>query len=166
MGEDSARGSQMPPDVLADFLETERTLVLATLRGDGAPVATAMWFCRVGETLYCNTAVESAKFRQVRADDRVCAVVESGEDYFALRGVRVEGRCRIVDDPEEIARVEAAREAKARRIGSGLEELPDWFVENRDRRRAEGRRVWLRIDPERTRSWDFGSLREHYEETR
>ena len=121
-----------------------------------------MWFCRVGEFIYCNTAAESAKVRQVRADDRVCAVIEAGEDYFSLRGVRVEGRCRIVVYPDEITRAEEGRDAKARRIGSGLEDLPAWFVESRDRRRADGRRVWLRIDPDRIHSWDFGTLRDHY----
>jgi len=162
MERDLARDRQMTPSALSDFMESQRTLILASVRGDGAPVATAMWFCRVGEVLYCNTAAESAKVRQIRADDRICAVVESGDDYFSLRGVRVEGRCRVVVDPDEIARAEDARQAKARRIGSGLEDLPAWFSENRDRRRVEGRRVWLRIEPERVHSWDFSQLRDHY----
>lgn len=156
------RELQMESDALFEFLDNQRTLILATLRGDGAPVAVPMWFCRVGEVLYCNTAVESAKVRHLSEDDRVAVVVESGEDYFSLRGVRMEGHCRVVVDPSEIARVEAARSAKARRIGSGLQGLPDSFLKSRDRLRAEGRRVWLRIDTDRTRTWDFGSLREHY----
>lgn len=144
-------------------MEGQRTLILTSLRADGAPVATPMWFCRVGEVIYCNTAAGSAKVRHVRLEDRVCAVVEAGEDYFSLRGVRVEGRCRVVVDPDEVAQAEEARRAKARRIGSGLEELPAWFLDSRDRQRAEGRRVWLRIDAERVHSWDFAHLREHYQ---
>ena len=162
MERDLARDRQMTPSVLSDFLESQRTLILASLRADGAPVATPMWFCRVGEMIYCNTAAGTAKFRQVSTDDRVCAVVESGGDYFSLRGVRVEGRCRVVSDLEEIARAEEARQAKARRIGSGLDELPAWFAASRDRRREDGRRVWLRIEPERVHSWDFGALRDFY----
>ena len=136
-GESELRNGQMTPGVLSHFLESQRTLILARVRRDGSPVATPMWFCRVGEFIYCNTAAESAKVGQVRADDRVCAVIEAGEDYFSLRGVRVEGRCRIVVDPDEITRAEEARDAKARRIGSGLEDLPAWFGESRDRRRAD-----------------------------
>ncbi len=162
MESDLARDRQMTESAVSDYLEGQRTLILASLRADGAPVATPMWFCRVGEVIYCNTAARSAKVRQIRADDRICAVVESGDDYFSLRGVRVEGRCRVVVDPEEVARAEEARRAKARRMGSGLEDLPAWFSESRDRRRVEGRRLWLRIEPERVHSWDFGSLREHY----
>jgi hypothetical protein len=92
----------------------------------------------------------------------VCAVVEAGQAYFELRGVRVEGRCERVDDPDEIARVEAAQAEKERRIGSGMGELPGWFAESRGRRLARGERVLLRIPIERVYSWDFSKARKHY----
>jgi hypothetical protein len=109
-----------------------------------------------------NTREDSLKRRNLARDARVCAVVETGESYFELRGVRIEGRCTPVEDPEEIARVENAEAEKSARIGSGLGELPEWFSQSRARRRDRGDRVLLRIAMERIFSWDFAKARRHY----
>lgn len=153
----------MTPEEIDAFLESERTLILVTLRGDGSPVAHPMWFAKLGNALYLNTRRQSLKNRNVSGDARVCAVVEAGETYFELRGVRVEGRCEEVTDAREIARAQAAQAAKDARIGSGMRETPEWFSGSRERRLARGSRVILRIPIERVHSWDFSKLRSHYE---
>jgi PPOX class probable F420-dependent enzyme len=152
----------MSPAEIASFLETQRTLVLVTLRPDGSPVAHPLWFTKLGDAVYVNTRRDSLKLRNLRRDARVCAVVEAGESYFALRGVRIEGRATQVEDPEEIARVQAAQIEKEERIGSGLEEMPGWFSENRARRLDRGDRVLVRIPMQRVFSWDFSRLRGRY----
>jgi len=152
----------MTPAEIDAFLDTQRTLVLVTLRPDGSPVAHPLWFAKLGDALYVNTRRESLKNRNVSGDARVCAVVEAGDSYFELRGVRVEGRCEPVEDPEEIARVQAAQAEKDRRIGSGMGEMPEWFSESRERRLDRGDRVLLRIPMERVYSWDFSKVRRHY----
>jgi PPOX class probable F420-dependent enzyme len=160
-----ARGASltaMEPDEIEAFLQSQRTLVLVTLRADGSPVAHPLWFTKLGDALYVNTREDSLKRRNVARDARVCAVVEAGESYFELRGVRIEGRCTPVVDPEEIARVEQAEAEKSARIGSGLGELPEWFAPSRARRRERGDRVLLRIAMERVFSWDFAKARRHY----
>jgi PPOX class probable F420-dependent enzyme len=145
-----------------EFLASQRTLVLVTLRPDGSPVAHALWFTRLGRSLYVNTRRDSLKHRNIVRDPRVCALVEAGEAYFELRGVRVEGRCERVEDSAEIGRVEAAQAEKQARIGSGLGELPAWFSQSRERRLERGERVLLRIPMERVFSWDFSRARRHY----
>ena len=152
----------MTPAEIDAFLDTQRTLVLVTLRPDGSPVAHPMWFAKLADALYVNTRRLSLKNRNVSGDARVCAVVEAGDSYFELRGVRVEGRCEPVEDPEEIARVQAAQAEKDRRIGSGMGEMPEWFSESRERRLDRGNRVLLRIPMERVYSWDFSKVRRHY----
>jgi len=152
----------MTPAEIDAFLDTQRTLVLVTLRPDGSPVAHPLWFAKLADALYVNTRRESLKNRNVSGDARVCAVVEAGDSYFELRGVRVEGRCEPVEDPEEIARVQAAQAEKDRRIGSGMGEMPEWFSESRERRLDRGNRVLLRIPMERVYSWDFSKVRRHY----
>lgn len=154
--------TQMTREEIDAFLDTQRTLVLVTLRRDGAPVAHAMWFTRVGSNLYVDTQRESFKARNCARDNRVCAVVESGERYFDLRGVRIEGRCRRVEDPEELDRVRRAQGEKTARIGSGMEDLPDWFAKSRRRRLDGGSRVVLCIPMDRIVSWDFSKVRDHY----
>lgn len=147
---------------VAAFLDSQRTLVLVTLRRDGSPVAHPLWFTRVGDALYVDTRRSSLKLRNLARDARVCALAEAGESYFELRGVRIEGRCEEVTDPEEIARVRAAQAEKSARIGSGVAELPGWFPGNRQERLVRGERVLLRIPFQRVYSWDFSKARGHY----
>ncbi|MFQ5515147.1 MAG: pyridoxamine 5'-phosphate oxidase family protein [Myxococcota bacterium] len=156
-------GTQMSREEIDEFLDEQRTLILVTLRPDGSPVAHALWFTRLGESLYINTRIDSLKYRHIEKDPRVCALVEDGESYFELRGVRVEGRCVHVEDRTEIARVEEVQRIKDERIGSGMGELPAWFSDSRSRRLAQGSRVVLRIPMERVYSWDFSKARAHYE---
>jgi PPOX class probable F420-dependent enzyme len=152
----------MTPAEIDAFLASQRTLVLVTLRPDGSPVAHPMWFAKLGDALYVNTRRDSLKARNLARDSRVCGVVEAGESYFELRGVRVEGWAEEVKDPGEIARVQAAFAGKEAHIGSGLAELPDGFSESRSRHLDRGERVLLRIRTERVFSWDFSKVRRHY----
>ena len=161
-----AAATEMTADEIDAFLESERTLVVVTLRKDGSPVAHPMWFAKLGPALYINTRRESLKTRNVSRDSRVCAVIESGETYFELRGVRVEGHCEEVTDDEEIARVQAAQAAKDERIGSGMSDMPKWFSGSRGRRLDQGARVVFRIPMERVYSWDFSKVRSHYSKER
>ena len=144
------------------FLDSQRTLLLVTLRPDGSPVAHPMWFARVGDAVYVNTRRDSLKWKNASRDPRVCAVVEAGESYFELRGVRIEGHAESVSDPAEIARVEEAQAEKEGRVGSGMGEMPEWFSASRSRRLGRGDRVIVRIPMERIHSWDFSKVREHY----
>jgi hypothetical protein len=154
--------TQMTPAEIEAFLDAQRTLLFVTIRRDGSPVAHPLWFTKLGENVYVNTRRDSLKFRNVSRDPRVCAVVEAGETYFELRGVRIEARCQRVEDPDEISRVEAAQAEKDRRIESGMGEAPEWLSESRSRRLDRGERVLLRIPIERIYTWDFSKLRAHY----
>jgi PPOX class probable F420-dependent enzyme len=157
--------TRMSPAEISSFLESQRTLVLVTLRPDGSPVAHPLWFTKLGDAVYVNTRRDSLKLHNLLRDPRVCAVVEAGESYFSLRGVRIEGRCTPVEDPAEIARVQAAQTEKEARIGSGLEAMPEWFAKSRARRLDRGDRLLLRISMDRVFSWDFSKLRSHYTST-
>jgi PPOX class probable F420-dependent enzyme len=154
--------TSMTPKEVREFLRAQRTLILSTLKRDGAPVAHALWFTYLDDAVYFDTQSESFKARNIRRDPRVCCLVEAGETYFALRGVMIQGRCAPVEDPAEIARVEAAAAEKSARIGSGLEDLPGWFGENRKGRRARGGRVMLKVPLEKVTTWNFGQARDHY----
>ncbi len=154
--------TRMTPDEIDAFLDSQRTLIFVTLRKDGSPVAHPLWFAKLGDALYLNTQRKSLKNRNVSHDSRVCAVVEDGESYFELRGVRVEGPCEEVTDADEIARAQAAQSAKDERIGSGMREMPEWFSDSRQQRLGKGDRVVLRIPMERVHSWDFSKVRDHY----
>ncbi len=166
MGPAAVRRSPMEtsltPEEMRELLETERTVILATTRKSGSPVMHALWFTYLDDAIYINIQSSSFKYRNIQRDNRVCCLVETGESYFELRGVMVEGRAVPVTDPEERARVQAAADRKAERIGSGLEEMPSYFRDSRHRRLERGDRVMLKIPFERVRTWDFGKVRDHY----
>ncbi|HIF97482.1 MAG TPA: hypothetical protein EYQ54_10740 [Myxococcales bacterium] len=155
--------TSMSPAEVDKYLASQRTITLTSLRPDGSPVAHPLWFVKLGENVYVDTRANSLKHRNIVNDPRVCAVVESGESYFELRGVRIESACQPVSDPEEIHRALAALGEKDRALGSGMTETPDWFSKSRDQRRNRGDRVMLRIPMGRVYSWDFSKTRRHYE---
>lgn len=155
--------TSMSPAEVNEYLASQRTITVTTLRPDGSPVAHPLWFVMLGESVYVDTRANSLKHKNILNDPRVCAVVESGESYFELRGVRVEGACQPVSDSEEILRVQTALGEKDLALGSGMAEMPDWFSKSRRQRRSRGDRVLLRITMERVYSWDFSKAREHYE---
>lgn len=146
-----------------NFLNNQRTVIVATTRSSGSPVMHAVWFVYLDQALYINIQRSSFKFKNILRDNRVCALVEDGETYFDLRGVSVEGRASEVTDDAEIARVEQAMADKDQRIGSGMEEMPAHFRDSRKQRLGRGDRVLVKIPLERVRSWDFGKSRSHYQ---
>jgi nitroimidazol reductase NimA-like FMN-containing flavoprotein (pyridoxamine 5'-phosphate oxidase superfamily) len=156
--------TSLNPDEVREFLETQRTLIVSTIKKDGAPISHAMWFVYVHEdnAVYFDTQSASLKARNIARDSRVCCLVEAGESYFDLRGVVIQGRCVPVEDPGEIERFHTAREVKSQRIGSGMEEMPEWFAGSREKRRGRGQRVLLKVPLEKVGSWNFGQTREHY----
>jgi hypothetical protein len=157
--------TSMTPEEVREFLKTQRTLILSTLKRDGAPVSHALWFTYLDDAVYFDTQRESFKARNICRDSRVCCLVEAGESYFDLRGVMIQGCCAPVEDPEEVQRVEVAAAEKNARIGSGIEELPGWFGENRRGRRSRGARVLLKVPMQKVTTWNFGRARDHYART-
>ena len=155
----------MTPAEVREFLETQRTLILSTLKRDGAPVSHALWFTYLDGAIYFDTQSASFKARNIRRDPRVSCLVEAGETYFDLRGVMVQGRCVPVEDAEEIRRVETAAAEKDARIGSGIAALPSWFADNRQRRRTAGSRMLFKVPLDKVTTWNFGRARDHYART-
>ncbi len=154
--------TSMSPAEVEEFLAGQRTVIVTTLPPDGSPVAHPLWFVALDGSVYIDTRANSLKHRNILNDPRVCAVVEAGESYLELRGVRIEGACQPMLDAGEIDRVQAALEEKDRALGSGMTEMPDWFSKNRQKRRSRGDRGMLRIPMGRGYCWDFLEVREHY----
>ena len=155
--------TSMTLDEVKELLENERTLILATTRPEGTPVMHALWFTYLDDAVYFNIQATSFKNKNIGRDNRVCCLVEAGEKYFDLRGAMIEGRASLVEDPDERARVQTAADAKNDRIGSGLDEMPEYFSKSRQQRLGRGDRVMIKVPLDRIRTWHFGKVRDHYE---
>ncbi|MEE9285380.1 MAG: pyridoxamine 5'-phosphate oxidase family protein [Dehalococcoidia bacterium] len=158
--------TSLTPEETKDLLENQRTVILATLKKDGAPVMHALWFTYLDDAIYFNIQEKSFKRKNIARDNRVSCLVEAGETYFELRGVMIQGRCTPVEDAGEMERVQQAMAKKNERIGSGTEELPAYFSESRTRRLSRGDRVTLKVSMDKVTTWDFSKVREHYQRSR
>ena len=90
------------------------------------------------------------KARNLARDPRVTCLVETGDDYFSLRGVQVSGLVRPTDDPAEVTAIGTA--VVARTMGLPAEHLDGYVAHT-----APKRRGYL-VEPVRTVSWDHRKL--------
>jgi PPOX class probable F420-dependent enzyme len=92
----------MAPDEIEAFLDTERTLQVASINRDGTPHLVAMWYARHDGDIAFWTYSKSQKVVNVRRDPRLTVMVESGDAYEELKGVTIYGHARIVEDLDEV----------------------------------------------------------------
>ncbi|MBF6182690.1 Predicted flavin-nucleotide-binding protein [Nocardia otitidiscaviarum] len=150
MGVNQRAAIVMTDQEITDFLERSRIATLATLGPTGTPHLTAMWYGLIDGHLWFETKAKSQKAVNLRRDPRVTVLVEAGDTYDQLRGVSIEGRAEIVDDPEALFRVGVS--VWERYTGPYSEDMKP-FVEQ-----MLNKRVAVRVVPERVRSWDHRKL--------
>ena len=132
------------------FLEASRKLQLATINRDGTPHLVTMYYVMLDGQITFWTYRSSQKARNMARDPRIACLVETGDEYFDLRGVQVQGVARTVDDPAEVLAI-------GRRIAGVTlnlhEGLADDYVEHTARKR-----LGYVVEPTRIVSWDHGKL--------
>jgi PPOX class probable F420-dependent enzyme len=150
MGTNQRAQITMTDDEVAAFVESSRTATMATIGPDGMPHLVAMWYAVIDGEIWFETKAKSQKARNLQRDPRMTFMVEDGLTYDTLRGVSIEGRAEIVDDPEALFRVGVS--VWERCTGPYTEEARP-LVEVMIRKR-----VAVRLVPERVRSWDHRKL--------
>lgn len=83
------------------FLEAKRFAVLGTTSAAGSPQLTVMWYLLDGDEIVFNTKVGRAKEVNLARDPRVSLLVCDDTGY---RYLRIDGRVRVVADPETAQR--------------------------------------------------------------
>jgi len=140
----------MTADEAAALLAESRKLQLATINPDGTPHLVTMFYVLLGGRIAFWTYRASQKARNLARDPRLTCLVETGEEYFELRGVQVAGRAQIVEDQAGILEI-------GRAVAGGLAGVPadalDGYVEQ-----AARKRVGVIVEPARTISWDHRKL--------
>jgi PPOX class probable F420-dependent enzyme len=152
MGTNQRAQVQMDADEIARFLERSRTATMATIGPDGLPHLVAMWYGLIDGKVYFETKRKSQKAVNLRRDARIVVMVEAGDTYDQLRGVSIEGRAHVIDDPTCDEYWSAAVSVFERYNGPYADEMKP-FVEI-----MMNKRVIVRVDPTRTRSWDHRKL--------
>jgi PPOX class probable F420-dependent enzyme len=135
---------------IAQFLQEQRVATCATIGRDGQPHLVAMWYAILDGVMWFETKAKSQKAVNLRRDSRVTVMVETGHTYDALRGVALEGHATIVEDPDALW--EVGVNVWERYNGPYSEEVRP-MVEF-----MLTKRVAVRVDVERIRSWDHRKL--------
>jgi PPOX class probable F420-dependent enzyme len=150
MGTNQRAQITMSDDEVAAFIESSRTATMATVGPTGTPHLVAMWFAVIDGQIWFETKARSQKAQNLRRDGRLTCMIEAGLTYDSLRGVSIEGHGVIVDDPDALWKIGV--DIWERYTGPYTDEAKP-LVEL-----MLHKRVAVRLDVDRVRSWDHRKL--------
>jgi PPOX class probable F420-dependent enzyme len=140
----------MTPAEVAAFLEASRKLQLATINRDGTPHLVTMYYVMTDGLITFWTYRSSQKALNLARDPRITCLAETGNEYFDLRGVSVQGVVRTVEDPAGVLAIGRRISAVTLNVHEGL---ADDYVEHTARKR-----LGYVVEPTRIISWDHTKL--------
>jgi aminoglycoside phosphotransferase (APT) family kinase protein/nitroimidazol reductase NimA-like FMN-containing flavoprotein (pyridoxamine 5'-phosphate oxidase superfamily) len=135
---------RLSDEELHELLSTERTLRAGTVSPDGRPHVVPLWFVWHDGAVWINNLRKARRSRDLAAGSDVALCIDTGHEYFELRGAVLYGRPHEVsaDDPS----LPVVRQAFGDKYFGGIE-IPDTKSH-----------VWLRMAPDRVVSWDFRKI--------
>lgn len=142
---------RMTDGELWPFIESRKSLQVATLNRDGTPQLTTLWFAVVDGAIVFETFTKSQKIVNLKRDPRIAVLVEDGSTYNELRGVSINGHADLVDDAAEVERY------AAHIIRRNNPEVPEEMVPQAAKMMAQKRTVVV-VRPARIASWDHRKL--------
>jgi hypothetical protein len=132
-----------------DFLAEQRTCRVATIGPDG-PHATPLWFLWRDECLWLYSITRSQRWTDLQRDPRISATVDTGHEFFELRGVEITGTVEVVGEVPRAG--EPHDELDMLERGFFAKYFPDAGVFH------DGRHAWLKLTPSKISSWDFRKI--------
>ena len=92
---------KMTTEEIDEFLHGRRVMNIATYNHDGTIHLVAMWygFTADGRPAF-ETFKKSQKVQNLRRDNRITALVESGDVYEELKGVELVGTAEVTEDQD------------------------------------------------------------------
>jgi PPOX class probable F420-dependent enzyme len=149
---------QMTPDEVTQLLASSRKVQLATISPDGYPHLVTMYYALRDGKIAFWTYRTSQKALNLSRDPRISCLVETGEAYFDLRGVLIQGVVQTVTDPGDVYQIGLAIGAV---LGGGpagsASSLPDGAINEYVANAARKRYAYL-VEPRRVISWDHTKL--------
>jgi PPOX class probable F420-dependent enzyme len=137
---------------IEEFFRGSKKVQVATLNPDGSPHLTTLFYVVQDGRIAFWTYGRSQKIKNLERDPRITCLVETGDDYFELRGVSISGRAELVIDEDSIRRIGTA--VASRMVdGADLGDIGHDEVE-----RQVKKRVGVVVVPTRTASWDHRKM--------
>lgn len=149
---------KMTPDEVQQLLASSRKVQLATISPDGWPHLVTMYYTLISGKITFWTYRTSQKALNLSRDPRISCLVETGEAYFDLRGVLIQGAVETITDPEEVYKIGLAigDVVGGGRAGSDTPLAGD--AVNEYVASAARKRYAYIVEPRRVISWDHTKL--------
>lgn len=142
-------GIRLSEDEAWEALEHSHTGILTTLKADGWPVMTPVWFVVLDRAICFMSPSRTKKVSRLRRDARASLLVEAGERWAELRAVHVSGLAEEVSDEAMKARVDAALDSKYNAFRTARSAMPDKTADH------YASRAFFRLSPVgRMLTWD------------
>ncbi len=82
------------------YLGDQRLCRVATADADGKPHVTPTWYVVYRERIYLGTQKTRKKLRNLRENNRVSFVVDSGTSEAEYKGIKIDGHVQFLDAPD------------------------------------------------------------------
>ena len=142
----------MTDDEVAVFIDQQPKFQLATINPDGTPHLVTMFSGLVEGKIAFWTYRTSRKALNLARDPRVTCLIETGVEYFELRGLMLYGTAKVLTEPNDVRYVGAE---VVRRM-TGLKDDDPGIAELVEQTAAK-RSAYV-VEPARVASWDHRKL--------
>ena len=149
---------QMSDAEVEATLAGNRKVQLATINPDGFPHLVTMYYTLVDGKIAFWTYRTSQKALNLARDPRISCLVESGDAYFDLRGVQIQGTALTITDPDAVLKIgqaigEVLADTLAGESGGAVGAAITDYVVN-----AARKRYAYIVEPVKVISWDHAKL--------
>ena len=134
------------------FLDECRNLQVATLRRDGSPHLTTLWFATLDGAIAFPSYTKAQKIVNLRRDPRIAVLAEQGNTYETLRGVSINATADLLEDDPRHADYSYALTKRYARPEQSEAEIRE------ESRRMMVKHTMVLLRPERVISWDHRKL--------
>lgn len=85
---------------IEQFLAAPRHAIVGTVRGDGGPQLSPVWYIYEDGLLYIGITRGTAKYRNLRRDDRICVCIDGGRKD--VRTVTFYGTAQLLEKEDPL----------------------------------------------------------------
>ncbi|HEY6319707.1 MAG TPA: pyridoxamine 5'-phosphate oxidase family protein [Acidimicrobiia bacterium] len=142
---------RMNADEIDALLQSEQTMQCATMNHDGTIHLVAMWYGFLEGAPALETKAKSQKVKNLRRNDQMSCLVETGDAYDQLRGVELVGHGEIVEDPDRMLALGISIFERTQGVAYKDEFLPAV-------QQMLNKRVVVKIHVDKYVSWDHRKL--------
>ncbi|MCW3063348.1 MAG: hypothetical protein JWN32_520 [Solirubrobacterales bacterium] len=129
------------------YLSRAKTIRVATTNDDGSIYLSPLWHVVEGEHLYIPVDAASRHGANFESGRPLAALVDAGDEFATVAGVRILGTTSLVEDPELVERLQDALFEKYFHVGHPYAEAYFEFGEFAGRR-------FFELVPDKMIGWD------------